>query len=64
MIEREEYRARAVECLRRAKESRNEADRRAWQMLAASYALLDKFRQDAEQNLDSAEIQIGRCNVI
>ena len=62
MIEREEYRARAVECLRRAKESRNEADRRAWQMRAVSYALLDKFRQDAE--LDSAEIQIGRCNVI
>ena len=55
----DEYRARAAECLRKAFDSKSGADRRCWQMLAASYILLGSFRQDLEQELDSAKGELA-----
>jgi hypothetical protein len=45
MVEDDEDRAQAVECLRKAKLTRNDAEKLTWLMLAKGWLLLLDFRE-------------------
>jgi hypothetical protein len=54
MIEDDEDRAQAAECLRKAKATRNDAEKLTWLMLAKGWLLLLDFRDATEQKLHGA----------
>jgi hypothetical protein len=55
MAENDEDRARAVECLRKAKDARDETDMQSWLALAESWLQTVQLRQTGEQKFQLTE---------
>jgi len=55
MIDGDEDRAKAADCLRKAKTTRNDAEKLTWLMLAKGWLLLLDFQDAMEQKLHAAK---------
>ena len=58
MAAHDDYQLRALDCLQWMERARNEADRRAWKMLAGSFLLLRRFQHAVEEEQHAIEHEL------